>query len=498
MRKFALAAVALAALGAAGAIAQTGITSIMQLPGGTTGQLQYNNGGRFGGVPTVTTGTLAGLPASLTAIAASTTTLASRLDQVAVSTTALSASTATLSSRLDSVAVSTTALSASTAALSLRLDSVAVSTTALSASTAALSVRLDAAASSTTTLAGRLDSVAVSTLALSASTAALSVRLDSVAAATTTLSTENIASHRIDGSTYTAAIALKQNADSDLDDLSDGSLSGSKVGSGVAAANIAAGTFGAGVVIPIAGVDLSTVITALATKASTGTDNSMTRANSLARIDPALTIVGTMTVQGADGIKASSGNFTGTGTTVFSITASSGIHMLNGRLDLEGTGAFIRFPDGTTQKTAPTAGAAAAVSSYTFMGTVSLTQTAFGACFAGSTVTLVTTGLPVTVSFSGAINYSSVNDAGLAILIDGAFPTPLSTTVGNYMTSFDNAGRCKGATFVFNAGALSAASHTFCLTANGTGGGQVDIVGRNTACTYGSALKTAAQFGATE
>lgn len=52
----------------------------------------------------------------------------------------------------------------------------------------------------------------------------------------------------VDLSTVTTALAGKQASDADLDDLADGSLTGSKVGSGVPAASIASGSLGATVV----------------------------------------------------------------------------------------------------------------------------------------------------------------------------------------------------------------------------------------------------------
>lgn len=76
----------------------------------------------------------------------------------------------------------------------------------------------------------------------------------------------------VDLSTVTTALNGKQATDADLDDLADGSLTGSKVGAGVPAANIAAGNFAAGVAIPPGGVDLSTVTTALAGKQPTDAD----------------------------------------------------------------------------------------------------------------------------------------------------------------------------------------------------------------------------------
>lgn len=62
MRKFALAA--LFAITVPVCARAQGITAIATFPGGTTGQVQYNNGGRFGGVPGVTSTTLVGLGAS--------------------------------------------------------------------------------------------------------------------------------------------------------------------------------------------------------------------------------------------------------------------------------------------------------------------------------------------------------------------------------------------------------------------------------------------------
>lgn len=65
---------------------------------------------------------------------------------------------------------------------------------------------------------------------------------------------------------------------------------------------------------------------------------------------------GTLTVKGANGLTASSGAFTGTGaSSPFVITASSGIRMNSGAFEM-GTGGFLRFPDGSTQLTAPSAG----------------------------------------------------------------------------------------------------------------------------------------------
>ncbi len=140
--------------------------------------------------------------------AASTTTVA-----------ALGASTTSITTALNALAVSTTALSASTTSLKGILNTVGASTAALSASTSSIS--------------SILTSVGASTATLSLSTASIYSALQSTAGALTAETAARI-----------AADLTLQPLDADLTDLADGSLTGSKVGSGVPAANIANGTMG--------------------------------------------------------------------------------------------------------------------------------------------------------------------------------------------------------------------------------------------------------------
>lgn len=148
------------------------------------------NSSQFSGTATGSTATI-----SLNgAIAASTTTLGSRLDSVATSTGAIAASTTTLGARLDSVALSTGAIATSTTTLGTRLDNVAISTGAIATSTTTLGVRLDNVAistgniaTSTTTLGTRLDNVAISTGNIATSTTTLGTRLNDVAVSTTAI-----------------------------------------------------------------------------------------------------------------------------------------------------------------------------------------------------------------------------------------------------------------------------------------------------------------------
>lgn len=100
--------------------------------------------------------------------------------------------------------------------------------------------------------------------------------------------------------------------------------------------------------VPSGRVDFSTITTALDAKASTGTDNSMTRANALATMGASqVTFTGSSVTLSAlaasvasvsGGLTASSGTFTATGATQFSVQTSSGIRLLAG---------IIKLPDGT-------------------------------------------------------------------------------------------------------------------------------------------------------
>jgi hypothetical protein len=102
------------------------ITSVLTLPGGSRGQVQFNaGGGQFGGVPGLSTNTLAALPASTAAIQAQLTSVES---SVAGSTAAIAAATTTVQANVAAEAAARLAqdltIGASTAA-----NGVAISTT---------------------------------------------------------------------------------------------------------------------------------------------------------------------------------------------------------------------------------------------------------------------------------------------------------------------------------------------------------------------------------
>jgi hypothetical protein len=97
-------------------------------------------------------------------------------------------------------------------------------------------------------------------------------------------------------------------------------------------------------------------------------------------------IAGSMTVQGSGGLSvtygvtastltASSATLTATGSSVYALTSSSGIHVLNGEIRLE-QGAYIRWPDQHTSTTSSAGGGSVITSSFTAVKSGTITQTA--------------------------------------------------------------------------------------------------------------------------
>ena len=278
-------------------------------------------------------------------------------------------------------------IGASTAALNVRLTASEVSQSTNMPRVAAhdvwmgtASVHLSDLAASTTTLKAALDTklssgaVPSSFVDLSTVTTALAGKLSNTAAISPSL---------IDLSTVTTALAGKQAADADLDDLADGSLTASKVGSGYAAS----GLTGA---VPTAAVDLATITTALDGKLSTtgGTLNG------------ALTVLGT------------------------SVTASAffgdGSH-LTGTLSTNATGFQI-----------------------TSLTPETFSNTAFGPCMVGSTATLTCVGGACSVFLTWSGEWHSATLAAnpyISFEVDGALVAGASglnsmqEPVANYYTS---------------------------------------------------------------
>jgi hypothetical protein len=183
-------------------------------------------------------------------------------------------------------------IGASTASLQTQLGAVGVSTGAIAVSTTS---------EAATRLAQDL-SIGASTGSLQSQVTVLGVSTTSIAAATTTLHTENIVGSRIDGSTYTAAIALK------AADASVVHLAGSENITGAKAFQAT----GASVYSLVTSSGISIQAGTLSVQGSGGVDASGT------------------------GIKGSTATLTASGNTQFSLYTSSGISIGAGTLLAQG------------------------------------------------------------------------------------------------------------------------------------------------------------------
>lgn len=167
------------------------------------------------------------------------------------------------------------------------------------------------------------------------------------------------------------------------------------------------------------------------------------------------------------GVTAASASLSGSGAAVYSLTTSSGIHVLNGRIRLE-SGAYIQWADLTTSTTgAPGSGSAVVKSSWsavTMCGgdqSPAATTKATAEAVTGSTITItIQTGSMVEACVAGSFNTASA-EGGIDIRIDGVSYTAGGTkgiTLGTFGTSIDTSfGQCVPLT------GLSAAQHNFTL-----------------------------------
>lgn len=110
-----------------------------------------------------------------------------------------------------------------------------------------------------------------------------------------------------------------------------------------------------------------------------------------------------------------------------------------------------------------------------FNANISITGTAMGPCLAGSTVSFtLANASKVNVSFSGALDAdNSTSNAVLGFLIDGEFPTGTTSALGLAMARDRGAGFAVPEQVAFRyktRTTLTAASHSFCLTAHGGSG----------------------------
>ena|SRR3990167_11485246 len=162
---------------------------------------------------------------------------------------------------------------------------------------------------------------------------------------------------------------------------------------------------------------------------------------------------------------------------------------VDGALTISGSGNGITFPDGTTQTTAATASSLSYTSSATLLVPGNFTDTTLGVCHSGSTVSFSTGGCRVRVWFNGSIGaVGGTNKHVVGILVDGAFPAPLTTTMGISMGGNMLEDEFENYSFEFETAVLSAESHSFCLTraVSTLTGGMCTTVTFRTACQFGA------------
>lgn len=179
-------------------------------------------------------------------------------------------------------------------------------------------------------------------------------------------------------------------------------------------------------------------------------------------------IGGTMTVQGnalgvAGSVLATSATLSGTGAQVYSLTTSSGIHLINGKLRFE-AGGMIEWAD-LTKSTTASAGASGPIFNSTSVirtANVSFTNNTFQ-CLSGSTLTMTTTGGDIAVFMSATVqNTTSGIDTQLGFLQDGAWVNGAPALINWTQVT---GGYNLPASFFQVVRGVSAASHSWCLAA---------------------------------
>lgn len=170
-------------------------------------------------------------------------------------------------------------------------------------------------------------------------------------------------------------------------------------------------------------------------------------------------------------------------------------NLLSGRYTQTGKPTFrggICFADATCQTTAAISTAAVSVSSRSAdLQGITFTATAYGVARASQTLTLSGNN-PAMVCFSGGVNCQDTNASfGWNFLYDGAYISPLSSSVGvSWGHGYSGSGFVSptdSGCYMVPAASLSAGSHTFALTALCTTG--VLTFGQNN-----GTVKTAVHF----
>ncbi len=179
-------------------------------------------------------------------------------------------------------------------------------------------------------------------------------------------------------------------------------------------------------------------------------------------------------------VSASSAALSATGSSIYALTSSTGIHVLNGRIKLE-SGSYVEWADGTKSTTATSGGGGGASGSYSEI-CADLTGVVGGASdnlrigIAGSTLTVTTNASTTTVHWMASVadntgGCTNSNQMAISFLVDGNFVSPMTATIactaGGVMGASGGCAAmyCRWPLF------LSAGSHTFAATWDNVSGG---------------------------
>jgi len=160
----------------------------------------------------------------------------------------------------------------------------------------------------------------------------------------------------------------------------------------------------------------------------------------------------------------------------FAVVASTGIEILDGKLELQNN-TFIEFSDGTTQISAAGITAALASTKAISIPNTTGTNTLFDSCILGSTLTITTSGSSrLGITFVGAAkNQVGTEGIGLTYLLDGAYEAPYSNNDSTLGETANTGSFLLNVSFTAFTDVLTAGAHTVCLSARTTSPGTWDF-----------------------
>lgn len=215
----------------------------------------------------------------------------------------------------------------------------------------------------------------------------------------------NGSTNPVTSNTLFDGLALKQDLDADLTDLADGSLTGSKVGDGVPAANIAAGS-----------LDSDVIASSVAAVLVAGTcGDATTSCRTTFGADGRIRSVSSTTISGGDAVLSATQTFSGNNTFTSTATFTAMVKFGTGGTDVNGA-----WNDWTPTYGGFSANPTVSQARYFQLGKLviaSIEHSAGGT----SNATNHTVSLPVAAKYGGATS------AGLAICVDNGVVITLTT-----------------------------------------------------------------------